>query len=111
MPIRDRFTIIAPPMIIAITASARMTMLTFPTVPAKPQEMLDGLLTRAPEFREMIVQRTPMGRIAQPQEIADVVGFLDEHWAHTTIGEAQSHGDARQTRADHNDSHAGGTRP
>jgi 3-oxoacyl-[acyl-carrier protein] reductase len=46
--------------------------------------MLGHLLDENPDGSEdMFVQRTPMGRIAQPQEIADVVAFLasdDARW-------------------------------
>jgi 3-oxoacyl-[acyl-carrier protein] reductase len=46
-------------------------------------DMLNGLLVHAPGFKEMLVQRTPMGRIGQPREMADVVAFLvseDARW-------------------------------
>jgi len=39
-------------------------------------EMFDGLLAEVPEFRSMLVQRTPMGRIGQPADMAAVVAFL-----------------------------------
>ena len=46
--------------------------------------MLGHLFDENPDgFEEMFVQRTPMGRIGQPQEIADVVAFLasdDARW-------------------------------
>lgn len=46
-------------------------------------DMLDGFLARVPAFEAMVVQRTPMGRLGTPPEIADVVGFLageDGRW-------------------------------
>jgi 3-oxoacyl-[acyl-carrier protein] reductase len=46
-------------------------------------DMLDGILEHSPEFKSMLVQRTPMGRIGQPPDIADVVAFLvsdDARW-------------------------------
>lgn len=46
--------------------------------------MLEKLLNENPDGMEaMFVQRTPMGRIGKPQEIADVVAFLasdDARW-------------------------------
>jgi 3-oxoacyl-[acyl-carrier protein] reductase len=45
--------------------------------------MLDGLIRAVPAFESMIVQRTPMGRLATPSDIADVAGFLaseDARW-------------------------------
>jgi len=36
-----------------------------------------------PELKAMLIQRTPMGRLGQPQEVADVVAFLaseDARW-------------------------------
>jgi NAD(P)-dependent dehydrogenase (short-subunit alcohol dehydrogenase family) len=46
-------------------------------------EMLEGLLAKVPEFKSMLVQRTPLGRIGQPADMADVVAFLvsdDARW-------------------------------
>jgi 3-oxoacyl-[acyl-carrier protein] reductase len=46
-------------------------------------DMLNGLGEAAPVFKEMVRQRTPMGRIAEPRDIADVVAFLaseDARW-------------------------------
>ena len=46
-------------------------------------DMLDGLLARVPAFEAMVVQRTPMGRLGTPAEIADVAAFLaseDARW-------------------------------
>jgi 3-oxoacyl-[acyl-carrier protein] reductase len=47
-------------------------------------QMLDDLFKFwPPEVRTMLVQRTPMGRLGQPQEVADVVTFLvseDARW-------------------------------
>jgi 3-oxoacyl-[acyl-carrier protein] reductase len=45
--------------------------------------MLDGLFAEAPAMEAMFVQRTPLGRIGTPEEIADVVAFLagdDARW-------------------------------
>jgi len=46
-------------------------------------EMLDGLLAQVPELESMLVQRTPLGRVGQPADMADVVAFLvsdDARW-------------------------------
>jgi len=46
-------------------------------------EMLVGLLEKVPGFESMLVQRTPLGRIGQPADMADVVAFLvsdDARW-------------------------------
>ncbi|HXC51551.1 MAG TPA: glucose 1-dehydrogenase [Candidatus Limnocylindrales bacterium] len=46
-------------------------------------EMFGNLERTNPAFRTMIVSRTPMGRIADPADIADVVAFLasdDARW-------------------------------
>ena len=46
-------------------------------------DMLDGILEHSPEFKAMLIQRTPMGRIGQPPDMADVVAFLvsdDARW-------------------------------
>jgi 3-oxoacyl-[acyl-carrier protein] reductase len=45
--------------------------------------MFDGLLAQVPGFEAMLVQRTPMGRIGRPADMADVVAFLvsdDARW-------------------------------
>jgi NAD(P)-dependent dehydrogenase (short-subunit alcohol dehydrogenase family) len=40
-------------------------------------QMLDDLFKFwPPEVRTMLIQRTPMGRLGQPQEVADVAAFL-----------------------------------
>ena len=42
----------------------------------------DGLIM-APEAVEQLIQQTPLGRLGQPQDVADVVAFLvsdDGHW-------------------------------
>jgi 3-oxoacyl-[acyl-carrier protein] reductase len=46
-------------------------------------DMLNGIVAHSPEFKAMLIQRTPMGRIGQPLDIADVVAFLvsdDARW-------------------------------
>jgi 3-oxoacyl-[acyl-carrier protein] reductase len=46
-------------------------------------DMLNGLGEGAPVFKKMLTERTPMGRIAEPRDIADVVAFLasdDARW-------------------------------
>jgi NAD(P)-dependent dehydrogenase (short-subunit alcohol dehydrogenase family) len=45
-----------------------------------------GLL-QVPEFKEHVESRIPMGRIAQPEEIASVVAFLCSPWASYITGE------------------------
>jgi 3-oxoacyl-[acyl-carrier protein] reductase len=46
-------------------------------------DMLNGIAAPAPAFKAMLIQRTPMGRIGHPPDIADVVAFLvsdDARW-------------------------------
>lgn len=46
-------------------------------------DMLNGLGEAAPLFKKLLAERTPMGRIAEPRDIADVVAFLasdDARW-------------------------------
>ncbi len=46
-------------------------------------DMFHDLVKVNPAFRRMITERTPMGRIAEPRDIADVVAFLasdDARW-------------------------------
>ncbi|OTA64862.1 NAD(P)-binding protein [Hypoxylon sp. EC38] len=38
--------------------------------------MIEQLLTKVPSFKEMIRAQLPMGRMALPEEIADVIAFL-----------------------------------
>ena len=50
--------------------------------------MLNGLLQHVPQFKAMLIQRTPMGRIAQPADIADVVAFFVSDDARWVTGQA-----------------------
>jgi 3-oxoacyl-[acyl-carrier protein] reductase len=50
--------------------------------------MLNGLLAHAPGFKEMLVARTPMGRIGQPRDMADVVAFLVSEAARWITGQS-----------------------
>ncbi len=47
-------------------------------------QMLEDLFALwPPEMKTMLIQRTPMGRLGQPADVADVVAFLaseDAHW-------------------------------
>jgi 3-oxoacyl-[acyl-carrier protein] reductase len=48
----------------------------------------DAFRTNAPaEAREMFTKRTPLGRIGQPDDIADVVAFLASHDARWVTGQ------------------------
>jgi 3-oxoacyl-[acyl-carrier protein] reductase len=51
-------------------------------------DMLNGLLAHAPGFKEMLVARTPMGRIGQPRDMADVVAFLVSEAARWITGQS-----------------------
>ena len=53
------------------------------TMPPTETDMLHGIVAHAPEFKALLIQRTPMGRIGHPPDIADVVAFLvsdDARW-------------------------------
>jgi 3-oxoacyl-[acyl-carrier protein] reductase len=43
-----------------------------------------------PELKAMMIQRTPLGRLGQPQEIADVVAFLASEDARWVTGQTIS---------------------
>jgi 3-oxoacyl-[acyl-carrier protein] reductase len=48
----------------------------------------DAFRTNAPpEFRDMFIKRTPLGRIGKPDDIADVVAFLASHDARWITGQ------------------------
>jgi len=51
-------------------------------------EMLEGLLKQQPAFRDLVLQRTPLGRIGQPLDIAHVVAFLASEDAGWVTGQS-----------------------
>lgn len=57
-------------------------------VGATRTDMLSEVAVQAPGFEEAIVRRTPLGRLGEPDDIADVVAFLCSDDARWTTGQS-----------------------
>lgn len=49
--------------------------------------MMDKVFQAAPEFEDMIKKAVPLGRIAQPEEVSDLVIFLSSPQASYITGQ------------------------